>query len=294
MTANSETSEIRPEQFPMLRALCRNPSVFDSAIDDISGGLVHGSIRNVTLNEAKFTLSRLVDDLWEAQISEPFFYGGKYQKRSEEVNALHDDIMIMGLHDVIGASKKIAKSTSKDPVVDAMRAYFKEVLPLSMAVASLKDKVVKGRAPNTAPAKPENPNKVVRTCAVCFRAIAVLGGKEGTMAHHGFTRPGTGWQTSSCPGIRFQALEVSSAGLQWLIGQLKAQLENTQAAHRGRNKLKSLMVTKNRTLVTVTPESPDWKRHFESAVASWESEIRSLQREIPALEKKLSDWTPKE
>ena len=68
-----------------------------------------------------------------------------------------------------------------------VRSFAAEALPLAEAVVSLKDKVVKGRAPSTGPAKPVNPNKIVKTCPCCFRQIAVT---DGTMAHHGYQRPG--------------------------------------------------------------------------------------------------------
>lgn len=281
-----------PDQFPILRSIQSTSVRFDAAVEQVVAGVESGAIRNVVLQDAKFTLSRIAGETWKKLVSEPHFYAGKWEEQPEDVQALYDSISIMGLHDVIAASKKVAKSKATGPAVDAMRAYCAEVLPLSQAVASLKDKVVKGRAPNTAPAKPENPNKVVKTCPVCFRPIAVLREK---MAHHGYQRPGQGWQTASCPGIRFRPLEVSSEGLEWLIGTLRKRLATLEVAYRNRNKKDSLMVCKPGRKVefeTITKESPQWKRHFDSFVAELQSEMRSLRRELPMLDKMLADWKP--
>lgn len=44
------------------------------------------------------------------------------------------------------------------------------------------------------------------TCQICGRSIKA---KNGSIAHHGYRRPGEGWQTSSCMGARYAPLEVS-------------------------------------------------------------------------------------
>lgn len=44
------------------------------------------------------------------------------------------------------------------------------------------------------------------TCQICGRAIKA---KHGIIAHHGYTRPGSGWQTASCYGARHLPYEVS-------------------------------------------------------------------------------------
>lgn len=45
---------------------------------------------------------------------------------------------------------------------------------------------------------------------------------NGLMAHHGYTRPGTGWQTASCYGARYVPFEVSRDRLGVLIDDLRA------------------------------------------------------------------------
>lgn len=282
---------MKPDQFRILRAAAAaKASGFELALADVAAGIEAGAIRNSVLNDAKFTLSRTVDAAWKQHVSEPFFYAGGWKDQPQDVQDLNDSITIMGLHDVISASKKVSKSKATGPAVDAMRAFVAEVLPLSLAVASLKDKIVKGRAPSTGPGKPENPNKVVKTCPVCFRQIALVRGK---MAHHGYERPGHGWQTASCPGIRFKPLEVSSDGLAWLVSTLQSRLETVQSAYKNRNSLDSLLVQVSRDKhEMITKESPLWQQNFRRHVAELESEIQSLTRQVPRLEEMLRNWKP--
>lgn len=279
-------------QFPILLFIQADQTQFSRAVEQVTVGVAAGAIRNVVLQDVKFILSRIVDEAWKKLVSEPYFNAGKWQGQPEDVQALYDSILIMGLHDVIAASKKVAKSTATGPAADAMRAYCAEVLPLSQAVASLKDKVLKGRAPSTGPAKPENPNKVVKTCPVCIRPIAVL---RGTMAHHGYQRPGQGRQTASCPGIRFKPLEVSSEGLEWLIATLRERLAGLKNSHANQATYPEFLIAKrtnNDQAEKITRDDPMWQRLFARHIAEIESEIGGLERELPGLERLLASWKP--
>lgn len=56
-------------------------------------------------------------------------------------------------------------------------------------------------------------------CQCCGKLFLA---NTGVMAHHGYQRPGGGWQTASCSGARFVPFEVSRAQLGSLIESLKA------------------------------------------------------------------------
>jgi hypothetical protein len=47
-------------------------------------------------------------------------------------------------------------------------------------------------------------------CQICGRAILA---NTGLIAHHGYERPGQGWQTSSCFGARWRPYEVACDAL---------------------------------------------------------------------------------
>jgi len=53
------------------------------------------------------------------------------------------------------------------------------------------------------------------TCQICDRSILA---NSGVVAHHGYTRPGNGWQTGSCPGARELPFEVDRMALFAYIG----------------------------------------------------------------------------
>jgi len=54
-------------------------------------------------------------------------------------------------------------------------------------------------------------------CQCCGRQIEA---KRGNIAHHGYQRPGQGWQTSSCIGAMFPPFQVSRDRLGYLIDQV--------------------------------------------------------------------------
>lgn len=70
-------------------------------------------------------------------------------------------------------------------------------------------------------------------CQCCARPILAKG---GLIAHHGYERPGTGWQTSSCPGARKDPWEVSRDALGRMIEGLK---NSTEAMRKARDEVRT-------------------------------------------------------
>lgn len=285
-------SSIAPENFPLLRQAASRPERFDQAVEAIASGIETGTIRNVDYKAAKEALGRAADQAWKNEVSEPFFYAGRYQDQPEAVQALWNAIMIMSLHDVLATARKLAKTTATGTAVEAMKAYLDEVLPLAEAVASLKDKVVKGRVPRSEPARPVNPNKIVKTCACCFRAIAVMPG--GTMAHHGYQRPGDGYQTASCPGIRFRPLEVSDEGLRYIITVCEDQLSRATTALGDSDTITSLTLPDRpgQPLKKITDQDAGWANALRSYKLGLESKIRNTEAALGSLRQRLAAWEP--
>lgn len=67
------------------------------------------------------------------------------------------------------------------------------------------------------------------TCQICAREIK---DKTGVIAHHGYRRPGAGWQTSSCAGARHLAYELSCDAIPTYIANMQRFLEGRQAAFK--------------------------------------------------------------
>lgn len=288
-SVGADATALAVERFPILFAAAEQSRRFIAALAEIAAGVETGSIRNVVYESAKSALSNAVEDAWRKHVSEPYFHAGRYAHQLSDVRALNDSIVFMGMHSVVPTHRKLERTKATGPAVDAMRAFIDEVLPLATAMASLKGRIVKGRAPGTGPAKPVNPNKVVKTCPCCLRKIAVVSDK---MAHHGYKRPGHGHQTSSCHGIRFKPLEVSTEGLVWMITLVTGELESARRRLADRENWTSLSVPWSRKFETVTKDSPNWQRIFEYTVSSLQSQIRSATRELKMRNDILKNWKP--
>ena len=262
------------QQFPMLQAHLspRAAARFAEAVEAVMLGSEAGSIRNAVLIDAKQAISRALDDAWEKHVQRPYFWAN-YDGLAQPLRDLSNDVTVTCLHDVLAASKRLAKTTLQAPAVNAMRALVAEAMPLALAVSLLKDKVIK-------------------TCPVCFRPIAVV---SGTMALHGYKRPASGWQTASCAGVRFEPLEVSSDGLAWLLGKLREQLAISAAMHANRESKPDHLLAKRThkgSSERIMRGDPLWPRAYAAFVGKLEQDIRVLGREIPELEKRLAEWQP--
>ena len=281
------------DRYPLMTAGMEERRVarFEEAVDALLAGAEEGAIRKVIYDDAKRTLGDAVYKGFD-NVRGPYFHGGRWESLPEDVRKLDEKLGIpSSLHDVLALHKRLSKTTVEHPVVDAMKRFAAEALPLAEAAAALKDKLVKGRVVNPeGPAKPVNPNKVIGTCPCCSRGIAVTG---GTMAHHGYERPGTGYQTDSCAGIRFKPLEVSSEGLAWLVETMQQHLDQLRKTYEGRESIRSLVrIDRRNQRVEVTPDMPEWRREFASWVATTERDIRWLESDLERLEPMLRDWKP--
>lgn len=279
------------DAYPTLQRLAKDPAKLLREFAALAEGDAAGQIRNVVYNDAREIVSRAVDAVWSA-IRAPHAHG-RWDQLPRDVQELDMKIHVYGIHNVPAAYKRLLGSKLTHPMVEDMRALAIELAPLASALTDLKAKIVKGRALSTGPSKPVNPNKVVKTCPCCFRKIAVIG---GTMAHHGYQRPGHGWQTASCPGIRFKPLEVSDEGLVWLIDSYREQLASCQAAlaRASKSELDTILVRRRKSWVNITPDMPEWDKELRIWVAMTESEIRNVTGSLTYCEKVLADWKPEE
>lgn len=262
---------------------------FEQAIDLLNLSTLNGSIRNTEMKDVKRWASDIASDLWDEKISDVYSNAGKYASLPVGVRDLNFSIMIMGIHTLPSVDKKLKKTKLAHPMIDAMRELVAELMPLATTIDSLKASVVKGRAPSTEPPKLVNPDKVVKTCPCCQRAIAVVG---GTMAHHGYERPSNGWQTSSCPGIQFPPLEVSSAGLKWMIESHEGSLKHTINLQAEKDTIESLPAKIAGEPVTITKGSARWALTFRSYESGLDYDIKMLTDDLMVMRQRLKDWKP--
>lgn len=286
------------DSFPLLRASARSPARLDAALKTIAAAVQAGEIRNVALQDAKSTLSNAVHEAWGRHINNLHFSGEVWRNGSmtEELQDLYYKVNVYGLHDVHAAAKRVAATKVEGPAVDAMRAVLQELVPLAQAVTGLKDKIVKGRAP-TPPRPPANPDQLRMSCGCCQRPIAVMGGEPtGRMAHHGYTRPGHGWQTASCPGTKFMPLETTDDGPRYMLSMRVDQLRRVEDALARCPELTELSVLVRekgvKHLKKIARDMPEWKKVYDAHVWDIERDIAGLKSEIPRLKMIIDSWRP--
>jgi hypothetical protein len=150
------------------------------------------------------------------------------------------------------------------------------------------------------------------TCQICGRAIKA---KNGLIAHHGYQRPGMGWQTASCFGARRRPYEVSCDAIPEAIARTQSWVRTMQAAYHSdqTNPPAEMTVRKKRDAwdkvgvpVQLTrPEGFDPNNNPGSFRLSQQYELHffQMQRErrrlvaqgdatIAYLQQRLADWRP--
>lgn len=175
-------------------------------------------------------------------------------------------------------------------LMDEAHALFKEFAPWHAIYNDLKAKVAKRGDARLAPSVPKqvNPNQIRATCACCFRAQAVSRGGTG-MAHHGYTRPGLGYQTSSCMGVSYPPYEVSNKGTIAIRQVMENLIQNANRDIATIREGKKPLVSPT-TRKTVEPGDPSFQYVQSALVNRVEYEIKTINREIDALTDKINGW----
>ncbi len=152
------------------------------------------------------------------------------------------------------------------------------------------------------------PEKIT-TCQICGRPTKA---KNGLIAHHGYKRPGDGWQTASCMGARFLPYEVSCDRLPPAIESIKRYIETTEAKLNDfiNNPPKVLTIqiggyynktTKEVSLPpTFDPRNPpccvglySYEGEFSNIRRKYQQNIKFSKTDLQYMEKRLADWVRK-
>lgn len=149
-----------------------------------------------------------------------------------------------------------------------------------------------------------------KTCQICARAIHA---GTGMIAHHGYERPGRGWQTASCMGARELPFEVSRDALGrwiesvkvWLVDADKRALElpTTTATLFRDEEVKderghTLYLGHGRSARKVTkavgykPGHPLYPKLLAAAIARNEADRKRFASEVKEQTKRYSEWKP--
>jgi len=139
-------------------------------------------------------------------------------------------------------------------------------------------------------------------CQICGREIKA---NTGVIAHHGYERPGDGWQTSSCLGARYKPYEESRDRIPFVIERFKEWRESRlhQRDEMLQNPPEKLFRFRGYTKIERDrPEgfSPG-EQHPSSNLNTYEgmfhnllknlvAEAAALDRNIEHLEKRHEEW----
>jgi hypothetical protein len=152
------------------------------------------------------------------------------------------------------------------------------------------------------------------TCQICGRQIKA---NTGLIAHHGYQRPGQGWQTASCFGARWRPYEVACDALPPAITSISDYIAMREKAFaeliasppevltfekgtwnwkRGAHDKETVTVTRPEGFTDATRD--DFDRHmphtyggeYRAKRAGIEHDIKSSQHTLAELRKRLKNW----
>lgn len=277
-----------PEKFAITRAALNNDPVFLRILTELIQALEAGQIRKADHDRIKSYFSYRMDKIWDYHIWPVL--GVQLANLSSELKTFFRTVnKPMGLYQIKALYKKAMAAKVDGELVKRLQDMASELLPLAECMDYLKDHLVSGRAPSNKPAQPENPNKKLGTCSCCFRQIAIMGEH---MAHHGYQRPGQGYQTASCAGIRFKPLEQSTAGLEWLITVTEQRINELQQQLANVDSIPNLMIMKPRgQLATqITRDMPEWPKALANHKNMLISQASQKQSDLVYFKKALEQW----
>jgi len=133
------------------------------------------------------------------------------------------------------------------------------------------------------------------TCPACFQVYKLKpGGSEGViLVLHGYQRPGWGSTIGKCPGVGYPPYEYSPEGTIAQVKRLKTILESD------RDRMQELRTTtkdlhwvnpRTRKSEIMTISQSQWESVRIYLMHQEETEIRSLEKDIPALQKMVDTW----
>ena len=217
----------------------RRPGSFERSVGELKAAIEAGMVPNKMFVDAKSIINSAIEKAAESFLaSGPHVKGrdGKAHHMSDWWLAAYDaDAFARGAH-VLPAALKRAK---KHGELAAYAEFLSGLMPLREMLESAKPLIKKkGELPPVRSAKQIADDAERMHCQCCGRAILA---NMGSIAHHGYERPGHGWQSASCMGAKFLPFEVDRARLGEMISFLKDRLVRMEK-HRAAIKSEKLPI----------------------------------------------------
>lgn len=271
----------------LLKSVARSPERFDRLVASTEAAAQFGCNASA-LKEIRDGWNLLIERAYDRFFRQPFTYGKGWQPDLEVASGTFP-----AMHNIVGLDKKLAK-VPQTPAIVAARSVIIEALPVVPQIEQIKARVAAGVKPaKVSVAKPSNPNQIRRTCPCCFREVAVV---SGLMAHHGYKRPGYGYQTQSCMGVHYAPLERSDEGLRAVIAMCQRTVAKLGDDLAGLNAATSLTIPgrNGRSEQTVERGTPAFSRENERRAHAINLDLRYYTEALAYMEQRLSVWAATE
>lgn len=202
--------------------------MLSGVVETLESSVAAGLVRNQDFTRAKQVINWSVDESEDA-----FLKSGpaRTAERNDWWSRAYDaDALVSGSHTLPAVLKRARKAGNLPEYVDFIE---RALLPLHDLLEAAKPLVVKRGDARMPP--PKTPEQIAReaaqmTCQCCGKLYLA---NLGTVAHHGYERPGEGYQTESCMGAKYLPFEVARARLAVLIGSLKEREGRRLASRQG-------------------------------------------------------------
>lgn len=280
------------DSYPLLSSAARSDREKDhlaSALDTVQVAVRDGMIWNTDYQHAKATLNNAVGRAWD-DVQAVYL---SVVETGRRYDSFASDLYYAGVsstNDILSLSKKIKKAENAksafDGFINAARELEAECIGLAKSVRDLKKLVVKGRKPRPVEQQvPVNPDQVRGTCPCCFSTQAV---RDGKMVHHGYQRPGEGFQTASCMGVRFKPFERSVKGTEAVIDNLSDRIA---LAEKDLNERETWTeITFRNTTKKIERGAAGWNTAFERKVEELTIKIEQLRHSREHFVRLKDEW----
>lgn len=224
--SNHLAEAMLPSAFPILDKITdntRQQELFYAAVNTVRDMLSgQTKINKSGFERVKNHINFAVEYVWKSAVRQGADAFEEMKTDNELSSVCYGVYRISHISSVL---KKYISKEHKSPTWTKVITLAKEFAPLAAAIDQAKTKIVSGRIvdPNAKP-KQINPNQVRGTCGMCEMNHAI--DYFGKMVHHGYQRPGGGFQTPSCLGIGYKCLEISDEALHVRLKWATSQAQN--------------------------------------------------------------------
>lgn len=273
--------------YPLISSLLNENRIMrlNRSIDILIHSEKEKQIRNTDYQQVKKDLGYVV---------EAAFDNGLPKVDCDDIPEYMEEIYwksVCSTNDLLNASKKLEKMKEgfDHPYVIAYKTIVDELKPICEKVKEAKNWVVKGRV-----VKEKSTSEIIkeqdkRTCPCCFGRFSLHNGK---MVHHGFQRPGGGYQTESCFGFGYEPFERSNLGTLKIVEYLENILKEKELIlpRMKEDKVILLLNEKTRKFFEVKLGDENFEKENNRRILEVERDIKVLKKDITFYNEKLKNW----